>query len=229
MRYRLEHDPDADAPAHQVLYNPVDTDFYAGACPDRGPEGFAAPVLGRLSRADPGKWSPLGYEIIPILAREVPGFRYRVVGATPEVEAWVAARGLASCVEFLPPLSSEAELADFFNSLTALAHACDTGESFGLAIAEAMAAGLPVVTHPSPWPRDNAQVELVEHEVTGLVARGTEAYARACLSLLSDRDKAWTLGRAGREKAGRCYRVQDVARRLEDIYTDLLAGRKAGT
>ena len=73
-------------------------------------------------------------------------------------------------MEFLPPVGTDAELAAFYGSLDALAHANDTGESFGLVIAEAMACGLPVVTHPCPGERDNAQLDLVQDGVTGFVA-----------------------------------------------------------
>lgn len=208
-------------PEHGVLYNPVDTDFFAEALPD-GP-GAPGPVLGRISRPDPGKWSPLALDILPLLAASVPGFRCRIVGGIPEAEAFVREHGLAACVEFLPPQTTDAELAGFYGGLAALAHANDAGESFGLVIAEAMACGLPVVTHPAADERDNAQLELVEHGVTGLVARSVEDYAGAVRWLFEHPQEAQALGRAGRDKAARLFRAQDVAARLGDMYLDLLA------
>lgn len=208
-----------DWPAYGVLYNPVDFDRFAALLPD-GPQA-AGPVLGRLSRADPGKWSPLALDILPLLA-DIPGFRCRVVGGIPEAEAYVRERGLARCVEFLPPLATDAELAAFYGSLAVLAHANDTGESFGLAIAEAMACGLPVVTHPAAGERDNAQLELVEHGVTGLVASTAEEYAAAVRRLFERPDEARRMGLAGRDKARRLFRAQDVAARLGEMYLDLL-------
>lgn len=207
-------------PRFGVLYNPVDTDFFAAALPD----GFLAqsPVLGRISRPDPGKWSRLALDILPLLARDVPGFRCRIVGGIPEAEAFVREQGLAACVEFLPPLSSDAELAGFYGGLSVLAHANDTGESFGLVIAEAMACGLPVVTHPCPGERDNAQLELVEHGVTGLVARTAEQYAACVRRLFENPQEAQAMGRAGRAKAHRLYRAQGVASQLAEMYLELL-------
>jgi glycosyltransferase involved in cell wall biosynthesis len=210
-----------DWPAFGMLYNPVETDFFAATLP-AGPR-FAAPVLGRISRADPGKWSPLALSILPLLARDVPGFRYRVVGGIPEAEAFVREHKLEACVEFLPQLETDAELAEFYGGLGALAHANDAGESFGLVIAEAMACGLPVVTHPSADERDNAQLELVEHGVTGFVARTSEEYAGAVRWLFQNPEEARRMGLAGREKAARLFRAQDLGGRLGDIYLDLLA------
>lgn len=207
--------------AHAVLYNPVDTELYARLCPERP---LATPVVGRLSRPDWGKWSPLAWEFLPLALRELPELCYRIVGCIPEAEAAFAVQGTAERVTCLPPLVDEAQLAAFFNSVSLLAHANDTGESFGLVIAEAMAAGLPVVTHPCPGERDNAQLELVEHGVTGLVAADAPGYAAAVLRLLREPGLAARLGRAGRDKAQRLFAVARVVRELEGHYAALLAG-----
>lgn len=219
-RYLAALDLPSGHPGSAVLYNPVDTDFLATP-----PPGAAAPGLavGRLSRPDPGKWSALALGMLPHLLRRVPDCAYRIVGHTPETRDWVRARGLADRVEFCDPLSDEPALAGFLHSLRVLAHANDAGESFGLAIAEAMAAGLPVVTHPCPLPRDNAQQELVEHGRTGLVASTAEDYAAAVAWLLENPDQARRMGQAGQAKARELYRAQVVARKLETIYQDLLA------
>jgi glycosyltransferase involved in cell wall biosynthesis len=124
-------------------------------------------------------------------------------------------------------VADDAALAEFFSGLGVLAHANDTGETFGMVIAEAMAAGLPVVTHPCPGLRDNAQLELVEHGVTGLVAATPEAYAAALVRLLTDPALARRMGQAGRAKARALFDTRVVAARLMDIYDELPA-RAAG-
>jgi len=224
-RYTRMHCKDAAPPRHDVLYNPVDTDFLQSRCPERS---LAAPVIGRLSRPDPGKWSSLALDILPILARDVPGFLCRIVGATDQARAFVDGHGLRRSVVYEDPLLDEEALARFLGGISLLAHANDTGESFGLAIAEAMAAGLPVVTHPCSDLRDNAQLELVEHGVTGLIAATAPEYAAAVAWLLRHPDEARDMGQAGRDKARQLFRVQEIARRVQDVYDGLdLDTRKA--
>jgi glycosyltransferase involved in cell wall biosynthesis len=205
---------------YSFLYNPVDTDFFARTAErDRD---FSRPVAGRISRPDPGKWSRLALDFLPGLVRDLPDFRYHVIGGIPEAHEFVRGHGLERNVLFHDPVETDAEIAEFLNTVSVLAHANDTGESFGLVIAEAMACGLPVVTHPCEGLRDNAQLELVEHGVTGLVADGAEEYAMALKYLFSHPAEARRMGRAGQAKAARLFRMQTIAERLEAVYLELL-------
>ncbi len=153
------HDRHA-TPLCTIRWTPI---FLKHARKDRD---FTLPVAGRISRADPGKWSRLALDILPVLAREIPEFRYHVIGGIPEAYDFVRKNNLEQNVIFHDPVQTDAEIASFLDNVSLLAHANDTGESFGLVIAEAMACGLPVVTHPCEGLRDNAQLELVDHGVT---------------------------------------------------------------
>ncbi|WP_415718407.1 glycosyltransferase family 4 protein [Maridesulfovibrio sp.] len=215
----------AVTPKYSVLYNPVDTDFFAEHCPadrERPLNSF-----GRISRADKGKWSSLAIDFLPILEKQVKSgmlqpFLYSIIGGIPEAEQFVAEHNLQKYVNFLPPVLTDAEISDFLNSIGFLVHANDTGESFGLVIAEAMAAGLPVITHPSKGLRDNAQLELVEHGETGIVASDSHEFAQAVKFLLTHPQKAREMGEKGRAKAAKLFRAQDIAAKLGSIYIELL-------
>jgi len=205
---------------YSFIYNPVDTDFFADAA--RTDRDFSIPSAGRISRAVPGKWSRLALDFLPLVIRDIPDFIYHIIGAIPEALEYVKDNGLSNNVIFHDPVQTDTEIASFLDRVSVLAHANDTGESFGLVIAEAMACGLPVITHPSEGLRDNAQLELVEHMTTGLVARNAEEYANALKYIFSHPDEARRMGLAGQEKAARLYRAQTVTRQLETVYQELL-------
>lgn len=227
-RYAAVHGIATVPPRYHVIYNPVDTDFFAAHTPAPEERDYALPVIGRISRPDPGKWSSLALDFLPPVVRALPQCRYRIIGGIEKARRFVAENNLAPHVEFLPPVLTDAGLAAFFSSVSLLAHANDAGESFGLVIAEAMACGLPVVTHPARGMRDNAQLELVEHGVTGLVADSAGEYAQAVLWLLRNPDEARRMGSAGRDKARRLFRARTVTAQLEAVYGSLLFPQDGG-
>ncbi|MGX7949631.1 glycosyltransferase family 4 protein [Oleidesulfovibrio alaskensis] len=226
-RFEHLHGIPVQPPRRVVLYNPVDTDFLAARTRPPHQRDYSRPVIGRLARADKGKWSQLALSFLPHLVQDFPDLQYRIVGALDEAAEYVRRHGLENNVMFCPPLRDESSLAEFLDGLSVLAHANDAGESFGLAIAEAMACGLPVVTHPCDGWRDNAQTELVEHNITGLVAQTPQEYAQALAFLLRNPDEARRMGTAAQQKAVRCFDRLHITSRLAALYCHLLGIKRS--
>ncbi|WP_169728444.1 glycosyltransferase family 4 protein [Geminicoccus roseus] len=92
-------------------------------------------------------------------------------------------------------------------------------EGFGLPVAEAMAAGLPVVAAGH-----GGLLDLVEHGRTGLLVPPGDAaaLAGAIVTLAEHPDRARAFGLAGRERAARRFTWEVAARRLADVYADLI-------
>jgi glycosyltransferase involved in cell wall biosynthesis len=86
-------------------------------------------------------------------------------------------------------------------------------------VAEAMAAGLPVVASDV-----GGLPEMVVDGVTGLLVppADEEALADACLELLTDRRKAHEMGLAGRDAAKERFDVQHQSELLADLYVSML-------
>ena len=199
---------------YATLYNPLDPKDFEG----RSAQRTCEMVVGRYSRADDKKWHPWCYEMYPALARTLPAAQYNIAGATPAVSQFIAEHGLENRVHYQPLTHDRQALMGYLDAMNVFAHGSAIGESFGIVIAEAMASGLPVVTHPSRGSQDNAQTELVEHGVTGFVVNSPDEYAQAVAFLLSNPEKAVELGTAAREKALKCYGADRLTPGLEALY-----------
>jgi glycosyltransferase involved in cell wall biosynthesis len=103
---------------------------------------------------------------------------------------------------------------------------CSDSESFGLAVVEAMAAGVPVVaTRTCPWSD-------VEREGCGYwVEQGVEPIARAISELVADRPRARAMGERAARWATTRYSWRAIGEAMAGCYRDVLsevATRTAG-
>ncbi len=92
-------------------------------------------------------------------------------------------------------------------------------EGFGLVIAEAMAAGKPVVATRIP-----AISEVVGDSETGILVppKDGEAIAAAIIELLDWPEKAQAMGKAGRRRVEKLFSSQAMAKKYETLYESLL-------
>ena len=114
---------------------------------------------------------------------------------------------------------------EFYQRIDVFIHGARVGETFGCVIAEAMANKIPVVTLSTPrGKKANAQVELVEHGITGFVCRWSWQYANAVIELLKNHDLRERFARQGYEKACEQFEASRLTRKLENVYTSLMDG-----
>ena len=92
-------------------------------------------------------------------------------------------------------------------------------EGFANALIEAMAASLPVVAT-----RVGGNPEAIEDGVTGLLVppENPDALAHALKELLSDSERSWAMGVAGRQLATREFSNERVTNKVAGIYHRLL-------
>jgi glycosyltransferase involved in cell wall biosynthesis len=126
-------------------------------------------------------------------------------------------------VVHLPPTVNEEDIASFFSAIDIFLHYRTEGETFGLNIAEAMTAGLPVVTHRSEV--DNAQIELVSgYGNCGIVAvkPSPDEYAKATLELINSPSQRETLASNSRALSRDLFTPSYLAKKLEQFYEGAL-------
>ena len=117
------------------------------------------------------------------------------------------------CVMVTGPVSSS-DLPRYYASADLFCSPATGGESFGIVLLEAMAAGAPVIASDIDGYRN-----VVSHDDNGLLvpARDTGAIANAILSVLNDQSLSARLTESGRHAAER-YRWENVASQVEDYY-----------
>jgi glycosyltransferase involved in cell wall biosynthesis len=148
-------------------------------------------------------------------SRQIPGLKLILVGQgnlRAAVEERVRAAGLSDVVHFTGPLETVTpyyRLADIFVFPSRY-------EAFGIALLEAMAAGLPVVAF-----RAGGICELATADSAMLVPVGdTDALAAGIVSLAKDRTRRMSMGAAARDRA-RQFDVHCHIGSLEALYASL--------
>jgi colanic acid/amylovoran biosynthesis glycosyltransferase len=147
--------------------------------------------------------------------------RYRIIGDGPAKDAVLYARsdlGLEAIVDVLGALPS-ALVREEMQSADVFLHAA-TSEGFCVAVIEAQAMGLPVVTSDADGLPDN-----VQHGETGFVVprRDPHALATRLAELANDGALRCRLGAAGRERALRVFDVDAEIDGYDAIYRAVLA------
>ena len=201
-----------------VVHNGIDVaDFTAPAAAP------SAPTIGYLARMCRDKGLDTLVEAFAQLKERgaPPGLRLRVAGVQlredqPFVEEQRERLRQADClgdVDFLPNIDRAQKL-DFLRSLTAFSVPARYGESFGLYLLEAMAAGVPVVQ-----PRHAAFPEILDATGGGLLCPPEDpaALADALLELLNDPAHATRLGERGRAAVRDRFTSRRMAQQVAEI------------
>jgi len=139
-------------------------------------------------------------------------------GEGQKAAAWARDRHFIPGVEFFGPLPYAELLARLAREVDVLVHP-SLHESFSLAIAEAMALGVPVIggirSGGVPFTLDEGRAGLLVDVVS------PKRLADAMLRLVGDPNLRLQVGCNGRESALRRFRIEDVAAAYENGYQDL--------
>jgi glycosyltransferase involved in cell wall biosynthesis len=184
------------------------------------------PTVAIVAALRPEKQHELFLRVAARTQKRVPGARFLIVGDGPrrqELEALSASLGLDTAAIFL---GTRPDVADLL-ALTDVVVLTSKMEANPVSILEAMAAELPVVA-----PCVGSIPESVADGVTGyLVPPGHEVdLSRRIAELLTDRDRAQSMGRAGRVKAVALHSLDtmvDGYQNLIDEIYDRKAQRRA--
>jgi phosphatidyl-myo-inositol alpha-mannosyltransferase len=202
----------------EIVPNGVETARFATAEPTGRPSGTTLLFVGRLDRR---KGFPIAVAAFGRLARTRPELRLLVAGDGPERSAVEALpTDLRRRVTMLGAVPNEAVPRYHATSDVYVGPAIG-GESFGVVLVEAMAAGLPVVASDVP-----GYDEVVRDGVDGLLVPpgDADALADALGRVLDDPAMARRLGETGRARAA-TFDWSAIVERIEALYEKALLAR----
>ncbi|PJE63855.1 hypothetical protein COU89_01050 [Candidatus Roizmanbacteria bacterium CG10_big_fil_rev_8_21_14_0_10_45_7] len=219
-----------------VLHNPLDTKKLDNFVIGKNQKGalrkkLGIPhnvfLIGRFGRSDHDKWDDMVVRILPFLLRKNKNF-FILLQAKPDVYNPQIFTRFSHNILSLPETNNEKEIAQHMQLCDALLQTSRIGESFGCAIAEGMYYGKPIVTSstdfraPTPFERDNGQLELVEDQKNGFICQNPKEAAEA-IARLHDNEKIYNrIARANSEKA----RLLFDARKLTQLLQDHIVGKR---
>jgi len=208
-------------PHHRVVasVNGVDVDRFApnvdagrqirarhGISPD-------APVLLHCSRLEPEKGAQLSIQAFSLIRRTRHDAQLLVAGdgsQREELRVLANRLGIAEAVHFIGHVGND-DLPAYYNACDVFLYPTLAVESFGIAVAEAMACGRPVVASRRGGIRTS-----IDHPATGLLVPPgqVEALAHATRSLLADPQARQHMGAAARIKS---VEALSVSRMVDDF------------
>ncbi|NLC12342.1 MAG: glycosyltransferase family 4 protein [Firmicutes bacterium] len=201
-----------------TVYNGIKIQKYA---PLQGTQGDQAEIkVGMLGRLIGAKGPDLFLESMPRILRQHPGVRFVIAGDGPwqlKLRNMSRQLGLQGKVDFIGrPMS----VSTLLHQLKVLVIPSRT-EGLSITALEALAAQCPVVAS-----KVGGIPEVVRHGQTGLLVapEDTEALADAVIYLLDNPQYGQRLARAGRLLVEKQFTLDNMLKRIEQIYEEILQG-----
>ena len=183
-------------------------------------------VFGRIGQPAPGKWDPIIVRAFSKLATENPNVYLLLVGPSKDVrlEVFRLRNDVRHRVVILETLDDPKQLGICYSCMDCFAHAARQGESFGYVLTEALLYGVPVITLSRPH-RDNAQTEVIRHNLDGLVVRSRGAMLEAMKQIMIADTLRETVKLFGRKGILDRFGMDVVCGRALNIFERLLSGQ----
>lgn len=208
----------------RMVHNGIDIDRFQGSSDVAGSRDADVPVLvGTVGHLASIKGQDIFVRAAALVCARRPEVRFVVIGEdkSPQMdyrrtlESLIAELGLTEIVSMS---GWRDDMPAVLSSLTLFVSAARS-EPFGLAIVEAMAAGLPVVATAS-----EGALEIIEDKVTGKLvpADDPDTLAQAIDGLLDDPHERSRLARNALRAARERYSIERMAKETEGIYGEVL-------
>lgn len=215
----------------KVIANGIDLERFSPGDPRSSRINLGLPpdalIVGTLTRPDPAKGMAPFVRVAALLAQEVPEAFFLLAGGPvfPHEERHYREIGALAAELLNGRVLLIGDIHDpvaAYRSMDLMVH-LGKPESFGMAVVEAMACGVPVVAYN--W---GGVSEVVVDQVSGLLVRpgDEEAAFKALYELTKDSDRRVRMGRDARSQCERRFSFDAFAAALEDCIRNVVARQK---
>jgi glycosyltransferase involved in cell wall biosynthesis len=174
-------------------------------------------IVGRIGRADDHKFDLITLEGFKEYTKINPMAKFLLVGATQNMISYARKLGINDKLLVFENTSDLKTLLLYYKAMNVFLAASNIGESFGMVMAEAMAVGTPVVTISTPN-KDNAQVEVVDNMITGIVVPRLKGHIAAALNeIATNKELASDFSEQSKQKIYNSYKAQNIVNSIEQL------------
>lgn len=215
MVNREKYEPDRIT----MIYNSVDLGLFDSRDRDVIPRNNNF-LIGSVGRLHPSKGYDTLLKSMPQVIEKFPQVKLMIAGNGTEkahLEKLCTQLHISDKVIFLGRKTPE-EIRNLLREIN-LFVLVSNWEGFGLAVVEAMASGLAVVTT-----KVGGLPEIVENGRTGFLVPPVQPHALAekMIRLLKDQKLSMEMGKQGRKRAAAFFSLDRIIMKLEDLYRELL-------
>lgn len=220
---------------HRVLYNALDFEPDPALVAAKRAEGRAALgispqafVLGVVTRPDARKVDSILVALAPYLKRAIPEFTL-VTRRYPRALAARLSAILGDRYHNLDVAHGRNTMIETYALMDVFGNFPGIGESFGMALAEAMRCGVPAVALDMPGrSKGNSQRELIDNGITGFLPDSPAGVVQALEILARDPDSRLEMGAAARVRMlAPPFALSSVLGQFETLVHGLVAGDAA--
>lgn len=170
-----------------------------------------------------GKWRSWDCEAFQIARKRNPRLKLLLMEPSPKLNEELQ-RGRWGDGILIHKASKDFNfISNLYGSADGMIHASDYGESFGYTLAEAMQAGLPIITRSTPW-GDNAQVQLVGNGNNGFVCCSIRGMSDAILKISENPELCRVMSEAARTRISGICDLRTDTDLLEEIMSFVCVG-----
>tara|TARA_Y100000004_G_scaffold111077_1_gene124680 strand:- start:570 stop:1646 length:1077 start_codon:yes stop_codon:yes gene_type:complete len=169
-------------------------------------------IFGLHQRANDNIFSPIPLEAYSKVENE--NTMFLMLGGSNRYREQAQSLGIKN-IEFFPSTSDVDAIHKFLGTLTVYAHGRSDGEQCSTAIIEAMAHGLPVISHVAPSMGHAEQIG-----DAGAVVNDVNAYADMLKRLMNEEEFAATCARISLERYQSQYSIKSIINRYVELFEE---------